>query len=41
MNTKPLLIMVLPAGGFLAVGVLMAFFNWIDVRYMKKGAASH
>jgi electron transport complex protein RnfE len=40
-NTKPVLIMVLPAGGFLAVGILMALFNWIDIRYMKKGAASH
>jgi len=41
-NTKPVLIMVLPAGGFLAVGILMAFFNWIDARYMKKAAhASH
>ncbi|MDO9288003.1 MAG: electron transport complex subunit RsxE [Thermodesulfovibrionales bacterium] len=41
-NTKPLLIMVLPAGGFLAVGILMAAFNWLDTRYMKKGAhASH
>lgn len=38
-NTKPLLIMVLPAGGFLAVGILMAAFNWIDTKYMKK--ASH
>ncbi len=37
-NTKPLLIMVLPAGGFLAVGILMAAFNWIDAKYMKKGA---
>ncbi len=41
MGTKPLLIMVLPAGGFLAVGILMALFNWIDVRYMKKGSHSH
>jgi electron transport complex protein RnfE len=41
-NTKPLLIMILPAGGFFAVGILMGFFNWIDTRYMKKGAhASH
>ncbi|NJD56974.1 MAG: electron transport complex subunit RsxE [Nitrospirae bacterium] len=41
-NTKPVLIMVLPAGGFLAVGILMALFNWIDARYMKKTAhASH
>lgn len=37
-NTKPLLIMILPAGGFLAVGILMALFNWIDSRYLKKGA---
>ena len=41
MNTKPLLIMILPAGGFLAVGLLMAFFNWIDSRYKKGGHASH
>ncbi|TAL24759.1 MAG: electron transport complex subunit RsxE [Nitrospirae bacterium] len=41
-NTKPLLIMVLPAGGFLAVGILMAAFNWLDTKYLKKGAhASH
>ncbi|HWR58364.1 MAG TPA: electron transport complex subunit RsxE [Thermodesulfovibrionales bacterium] len=41
MNTKPLLIMVLPAGGFLAVGILMAFFNWIDDRYKKKQSLGH
>ena len=35
-NAKPLLIMVLPAGGFFAVGILMAFFNWIDIRFFKK-----
>jgi electron transport complex protein RnfE len=35
-EAKPLLIMILPAGGFLAVGILMAFFNWIDARYLKK-----
>jgi len=40
-NTKPLLIMVLPAGGFLAVGILVAFFNWIDARYRKGSQASH
>ncbi|PKL51530.1 MAG: electron transport complex subunit RsxE [Nitrospira bacterium HGW-Nitrospira-1] len=34
--TKPLLILILPAGGFFAVGILMALFNWIDARYMKK-----
>lgn len=37
---KPLLIMILPAGGFFAVGMLMAFFNWIDMKfYGGKGAA--
>jgi electron transport complex protein RnfE len=30
---KPMLIMILPTGGFLAVGVLMAFFNWIGMRF--------
>jgi len=40
-HTKPVLLMVLPAGGFLAVGILMALFNWIDIRYRKKGAVSH
>jgi len=38
-NAKPLLIMVLPAGGFLAVGLLMAAFNWVDVKYL--GSKSH
>jgi len=37
-NAKPLLIMILPAGGFFAVGILMAAFNWIDSRYLKKRA---
>ena len=41
-HTKPVLMFILPAGGFFAVGILMAFFNWIDARYMKKSAhASH
>jgi electron transport complex protein RnfE len=35
-GAKPLLIMVLPAGGFIAVGLLMALFNWIDVRFLKR-----
>jgi electron transport complex protein RnfE len=35
-NTKLLLIMILPAGGFFAVGVLMGLFNWIDMRYGRK-----
>ena len=40
-NTKPLLIMILPAGGFFAVGILMAAFNWIDARYRKGDRVSH
>ncbi|MBF0557924.1 MAG: electron transport complex subunit RsxE [Nitrospirae bacterium] len=40
-NAKPLLILVLPAGGFLAVGLLMALFNWIDTRYLKSKTAGH
>jgi electron transport complex protein RnfE len=36
--TKPLLMMILPAGGFFAVGILMALFNWIDMRYLRKSA---
>ena len=39
-NTKPLLIMILPAGGFFAVGILMAFFNWVDTRFFKKSTSS-
>lgn len=40
LGTKPMLIMVLPAGGFFAVGLLMGFFNWIDIRFFGgKGAA--
>lgn len=38
-NTKPLLIMILPAGGFFAVGILMALFNWIDTRFLKKSTS--
>ena len=33
---KPLLILVLPAGGFFAVGLLMGFFNWMSMRDEKK-----
>src|SRR4030066_20168 len=30
------LIMVLPAGGFFAVGLLMGFFNWVDMKLSKE-----
>lgn len=36
LNVKPLLILVLPAGGFFAVGLLMGLFNWINMRYEGK-----
>jgi electron transport complex protein RnfE len=35
-QAKPLLIMVLPAGGFFAVGILMGFFNWMGMRNSGK-----
>ena len=35
-HAKPLLIMILPAGGFFAVGLLMGFFNWMSMRGEKK-----
>lgn len=38
-GAKPLLILVLPAGGFFAVGILMALFNWLYDRYGTKGHA--
>ncbi|MBF0539375.1 MAG: electron transport complex subunit RsxE [Nitrospirae bacterium] len=38
-HAKPLLIALLPTGGFFATGLLMGFFNWIDIRfYGGKGA---
>ncbi len=35
-QAKPLLILILPAGGFFAVGILMGFFNWMGIRNKKK-----
>jgi electron transport complex protein RnfE len=37
-DAKPLLIMILPAGGFFAVGILMGLFNWVS---MRNGSKSH
>jgi electron transport complex protein RnfE len=34
-HAKPLLILILPAGGFFAVGLLMGFFNWMSMRGEK------
>ncbi len=33
---KPLLIMILPAGGFFVIGFIMAAFNWIEYRITGK-----
>ncbi len=38
LNAKPLLIFILPAGGFIAVGILMGMFNWIYGKYEKKSS---
>lgn len=35
-ETKPVLIFILPAGGFFTVGILMAFFNWMEMRGKTK-----
>jgi len=41
-DTKPILLLILPAGGFFAVGILMALFNWINARAAAKAApAAH
>ena len=32
----PLLLVVLPAGGFFTIGLIMALFNWVDVRRGKR-----
>ncbi len=42
--TKPLLLAVLPAGGFFTIGLIMALFNWIDLMRGKKlssGGGAH
>jgi Na+-translocating ferredoxin:NAD+ oxidoreductase subunit E len=33
---KPLLFFILPSAGFFVVGLMMAFFNWIEVAYAKR-----
>jgi len=35
-HAKPLLIMILPAGGFFAVGILMGLFNWLSMKVENK-----
>lgn len=36
---KPLLFFILPSAGFFVVGLMMAFFNWIEVAYKRKKGA--
>jgi electron transport complex protein RnfE len=41
---RPLLLAVLPAGGFFTIGLIMALFNWIDLKRGKKlssGGGAH
>jgi electron transport complex protein RnfE len=37
-GAKPLLVMILPAGGFISAGLLMGLFNWVDSRFLKRSA---
>ena len=32
-GSKPMLIMILPTGGFFVIGLLMGLFNWIDSKF--------
>jgi len=32
-EAKPLLIMIMPTGGFFAMGLMMGWLNWIDRKY--------
>ena len=40
-GAKPLLILILPAGGFFAVGILMAAFNWFYEKLGKGHGGAH
>ena len=33
---KPLLVMILPAGGFFVIGFIMATFNWLEYKITGK-----
>jgi len=37
---KPLLIMIMPTGGFFAMGLMMGWLNWIDRRFFGGAGAS-
>ena len=40
LSFKPMLIMILPTGGFLAVGLLMGFFNWLETYTKRRREAA-
>jgi electron transport complex protein RnfE len=40
LDFKPLPIMILPAGGFFAMGLIMGGLNWIDRKYFGGTGAS-
>jgi Na+-translocating ferredoxin:NAD+ oxidoreductase subunit E len=33
---KPLLFFILPSAGFFVVGLMMAFFNWVEIYYKRR-----
>lgn len=35
-NFSPLLLVILPAGGFFTIGLIMALFNWVDLKLGRK-----
>jgi electron transport complex protein RnfE len=37
---KPVLIMIMPAGGFFAMGLMMGWLNWIDRKFFGGSGAS-
>lgn len=40
LENKPLLIMILPTGGFFAMGLMMGWLNWIDRKFFGGTGAS-
>jgi len=37
---KPMLVMILPTGGFFVIGILMGLFNWIDGKWFGGSGSS-
>ena len=36
LGVKPFMFFILPCAGFFVVGLMMAFFNWIEARYRER-----